>query len=120
MLKYEKMLFEILINYIPKISNSLDEISEELGEEGWKRHIELLREDLNDPDRKEQHAQWEMTQGQKVGGTRIKKKKTKRKKQKMKKKSRIKRKSKVKKKKTKRKKSRKSKGGKKSKEYFQI
>jgi hypothetical protein len=30
MLKYEKMLFEILINYIPKISNSLDEISEEL------------------------------------------------------------------------------------------
>ena len=97
-----------------------DEIIEELGEEGWKRHIELLREDLNDPDRKEQHAQWEMTQGQKVGGMRRKKKKTKRKKQKMKKKSRIKRKSKVKKKKTKRKKTRKSKGGKKSKEYFQI
>ena len=28
-MKYEKMLFEVLINYIPKISNSLDEISEE-------------------------------------------------------------------------------------------
>tara|TARA_R110001592_G_C13149038_1_gene748006 strand:+ start:2378 stop:2494 length:117 start_codon:yes stop_codon:yes gene_type:complete len=27
---YEKMLYEVLINYIPKISNSLDDIVEEL------------------------------------------------------------------------------------------
>ena len=32
MTQYEKMLFEVLINYIPKISNSLSEISEELKE----------------------------------------------------------------------------------------
>ena len=30
MIKYEKMLFEVLINYIPKISNSLEDIVEEL------------------------------------------------------------------------------------------
>ena len=30
MTQYEKMLFEILINYIPKISNSLEDIVEEL------------------------------------------------------------------------------------------
>ena len=30
MTQYEKMLFEILINYIPKISNSLENIVEEL------------------------------------------------------------------------------------------
>ena len=30
MIKYEKMLFEVLINYIPKISNSLENIVEEL------------------------------------------------------------------------------------------
>ena len=30
MIQYERMFFEIIINYIPKISNSLDEISEEL------------------------------------------------------------------------------------------
>lgn len=27
---YEKMLYEVLINYIPKISNSLEDIVEEL------------------------------------------------------------------------------------------
>ena len=32
MIKYDKMLYEVLINYIPKISNSLSEISEELKE----------------------------------------------------------------------------------------
>lgn len=32
MTQYEKMLFEVLINYIPKISNSLSEISEVLKE----------------------------------------------------------------------------------------
>ena len=32
MIKYDKMLYEVLINYIPKISNSLSEISEELNE----------------------------------------------------------------------------------------
>ena len=30
MTQYEKMLFEVLINYIPKISNSLEDIVEEL------------------------------------------------------------------------------------------
>jgi|TARA_R110000782_G_scaffold9924_2_gene31423 hypothetical protein len=30
MTQYEKQLFEILINYIPKISNSLEDIVEEL------------------------------------------------------------------------------------------
>ena len=30
MIQYEKMLFEVLINYIPKISNSLEDIVEEL------------------------------------------------------------------------------------------
>ena len=30
MTQYEKMLFEVLINYIPKISNSLENIVEEL------------------------------------------------------------------------------------------
>jgi|TARA_R110000744_G_scaffold323663_1_gene429556 hypothetical protein len=28
--QYEKMLFEVLINYIPKVSNSLEDIVEEL------------------------------------------------------------------------------------------
>ena len=32
MTQYEKMLYEVLINYIPKISNSLSDISEELKE----------------------------------------------------------------------------------------
>ena len=39
MLKYEKMLFEVLINYIPKISNSLDEISEELKELNYSNRV---------------------------------------------------------------------------------
>ena len=30
MTQYEKMLFVVLINYIPKISNSLEDIVEEL------------------------------------------------------------------------------------------
>ena len=30
MIQYEKMLFEVLINYILKISNSLEDIVEEL------------------------------------------------------------------------------------------
>ena len=30
MIKYDKMLYEVLINYIPKISNSLEDIVEEL------------------------------------------------------------------------------------------
>ena len=30
MTQYEKQLFEVLINYIPKISNSLEDIVEEL------------------------------------------------------------------------------------------
>jgi|TARA_B100000780_G_scaffold93139_1_gene64715 hypothetical protein len=30
MTQYEKMLFEVLINYIPKVSNSLEDIVEEL------------------------------------------------------------------------------------------
>ena len=30
MIRYEKMLYEVLINYIPKISNSLEDIVEEL------------------------------------------------------------------------------------------
>ena len=41
MLKYEKMLFEILINYIPKISNSLDEISEELKELNDSNRVDI-------------------------------------------------------------------------------
>ena len=32
MYKEDKLLYEVLINYIPKISNSLSEISEELKE----------------------------------------------------------------------------------------
>ena len=41
MLKYEKMLFEVLINYIPKISNSLDEISEELKELNYGNRVDI-------------------------------------------------------------------------------
>ena len=41
MTQYEKMLFEVLINYIPKISNSLEEISEELKEFNYST-IELI------------------------------------------------------------------------------
>ena len=44
MLKYEKMLFEVLINYIPKISNSLDEISEELKELNYSIVIKMCPE----------------------------------------------------------------------------
>ena len=41
MIKYEKMLFEVLINYIPKISNSLDEISEELKELNYGNRVDI-------------------------------------------------------------------------------
>ena len=40
-MKYEKMLFEVLINYIPKISNSLDEISEELKELNYGNRVDI-------------------------------------------------------------------------------
>ena len=41
MRKYEKMLFEVLINYIPKISNSLEEISEEFKELNYSNRIDI-------------------------------------------------------------------------------
>ena len=41
MTKYEKMLFEVLINYIPKISNSLEEISEELKEFNYSNRVDI-------------------------------------------------------------------------------
>ena len=41
MTQYEKMLFEVLINYIPKISNSLDEISEELKELNYGNRVDI-------------------------------------------------------------------------------
>ena len=41
MIKYEKILFEVLINYIPKISNSLDEISEELKELNYGNRVDI-------------------------------------------------------------------------------
>ena len=41
MLKYEKMLFDVLINYIPKISNSLEEISEELKEFNYSNRVDI-------------------------------------------------------------------------------
>tara|TARA_Y100000361_G_C11126594_1_gene326355 strand:- start:917 stop:1063 length:147 start_codon:yes stop_codon:yes gene_type:complete len=41
MTQYEKMLFEVLINYIPKISNSLEEISEELKEFNYSNRVDI-------------------------------------------------------------------------------
>ena len=41
MTQYEKILFEVLINYIPKISNSLDEISEELKELNYSNRVDI-------------------------------------------------------------------------------
>jgi hypothetical protein len=48
MRKYEKMLFEVLINYIPKISNSLDEISEELKEMNYNNGVDIKIKDLEE------------------------------------------------------------------------
>jgi hypothetical protein len=48
MTKYEKMLFEVLINYIPKISNSLDEISEELKEMNYNNGVDIKIKNLEE------------------------------------------------------------------------
>ena len=46
MLKYEKMLFEVLIQYIPKISNSLEEISTELKEMNYNNRVDVKIKNL--------------------------------------------------------------------------
>lgn len=48
MTKYEKMLFEVLINYIPKISDSLDEISEELKEMNYNNGVDIKIKNLEE------------------------------------------------------------------------
>ena len=48
MTKYEKMLFEVLINYIPKISNSLDEISEEFKEMNYNNGVDIKIKNLEE------------------------------------------------------------------------
>jgi|TARA_R110002049_G_scaffold123866_1_gene279194 hypothetical protein len=47
MTQYEKQLFEVLINYIPKISNSLEDIVEELREGNFHNRIDGIN-DKND------------------------------------------------------------------------
>ena len=41
MYKEDKLLYEVLINYIPKISNSLSEISEELKELNYSNRVDI-------------------------------------------------------------------------------
>jgi len=46
MTQYEKMLFEVLIQYIPKISNSLEEISTELKELNYSNRVDVKIKNL--------------------------------------------------------------------------
>ena len=46
MTQYEKMLFEVLIQYIPKISNSLEEISTELKELNYSNRVDIKIKNL--------------------------------------------------------------------------